>query len=162
MKFQGKAHPLRRAKSVQLPLQSQQLIIHGGDELVAELIEGHRLGQLEIILLFLLVVFILGFVLDWISVLIIVLPISDPIIRASAIDPLWFGVMVCIVLQTSYLTPPMAPSIFYLRSIAPREMTYGDMYKGVAPFVAAQLLTLLMVAFYPATATWLPEVLFGF
>ena len=137
-------------------------IIHGGDELVAEIIEGHQLGQIEIILLFLLVVFILGFVLDWISVLIIVLPISDPIVRASEIDPLWFGVMVCIVLQTSYLTPPMAPSIFYLRSIAPREMTYGDMYKGVAPFVVAQLLTLLMVAFYPATATWLPEVLFGF
>ena len=132
-------------------------IIHGGDELVAEIIEGHQLGQIEIILLFLLVVFILGFVLDWISVLIIVLPISDPIVRASEIDPLWFGVMVCIVLQTSYLTPPMAPSIFYLRSIAPREMTYGDMYKGVAPFVAAQLLTLLMVAFYPATATWLPR-----
>ena len=137
-------------------------IIHGGDELVAEIIEGHKLGQIEIILLFLLVVFILGFVLDWISVLIIVLPISDPIVRASEIDPLWFGVMVCIVLQTSYLTPPMAPSIFYLRSIAPRDMTYGDMYKGVAPFVVAQLLTLLMVAFYPATATWLPEVLFGF
>ncbi len=137
-------------------------IIHGGDELVENLITRHDLGQIEIILLFLLVVFILGFVLDWISVLIIVLPISDPIIRASEVDPLWFGVMVCIVLQTSYLTPPMAPSIFYLRSIAPRDMTYGDMYKGVAPFVAAQLLTLAMVAIYPKTATWLPEILFGF
>ena len=137
-------------------------IIHGGDELVAQVIEGNELGQIQIILLFLLVVFVLGFVLDWISVLIIVLPISDPIVRASEIDPLWFGVMVCIVLQTSYLTPPMAPSIFYLRSIAPRDMTYLDMYKGVAPFVVAQLLTLGMVAFYPETATWLPEVLFGF
>ncbi len=137
-------------------------IIHGGGDLVSDLISGRNFGQFEIILLFLLVVFILGFILDWISVLIIVLPISDPIIRGADVDPLWFGVMVCIVLQTSYLTPPMAPSIFYLRSIAPREMTYGDMYRGVVPYVAAQMLTLGMVAFYPATATWLPEVLFGF
>ena len=107
-------------------------------------------------------VFILGFVLDWISVLIIVLPISDPIIRAAEIDPLWFGVMVCIILQTSYLTPPMAPSIFYLRSIAPRDITYIDMYKGVAPFVVAQMITLALVAMYPSMATWLPSILFGF
>ena len=137
-------------------------IIHGGDELVSELITGNELTQVQIIILFLFVVFILGFILDWISVLIIVLPISDPIIRGAQIDPVWVGVMVCIVLQTSYLTPPMAPSIFYLRSIAPREMTYGDMYWGVTPFVAAQMLTLLFVALYPPLATWLPEVLFGF
>ena len=137
-------------------------IIHGGDELVSELITGNELTQTQIIILFLFVVFILGFVLDWISVLIIVLPISDPIIRGAEIDPVWFGVMVCIVLQTSYLTPPMAPSIFYLRSIAPRAITYGNMYWGVAPYVTAQLLTLLMVALYPATSTWLPSVLFGF
>jgi TRAP-type mannitol/chloroaromatic compound transport system permease large subunit len=123
---------------------------------------GNNLGPTAIIIVFLFVVFILGFVLDWISVLIIVLPISDPIIRAAEIDPLWFGVMVCIVLQTSYLTPPMAPSIFYLRSIAPREITYIDMYKGVAPFVVAQLLTLGLVACYPTMATWLPSILFGF
>ena len=136
-------------------------IVHGGDDLVSQIVEGSGLGPAGIVVVFLFVVFILGFVLDWISVLIIVLPIADPIIRAAEIDPLWFGVMVCIILQTSYLTPPMAPSIFYLRSIAPREITYIDMYKGVAPFVIAQLLTLAMVALFPVTATWLPEVLFG-
>lgn len=136
-------------------------IVHGGDDLVSQIIEGTGLGPAGIVVVFLIVVFILGFVLDWISVLIIVLPIADPIIRAAEIDPLWFGVMVCIILQTSYLTPPMAPSIFYLRSIAPKEITYIDMYKGVAPFVIAQLLTLAMVALFPATATWLPEILFG-
>lgn len=137
-------------------------IIHGGDDLVSELITGNEFSQTQIIILFLFVVFILGFILDWISVLIIVLPISDPIVRGAEIDPVWFGVMVCIVLQTSYLTPPMAPSIFYLRSIAPRDMSYGDMYRGVTPYIGAQLLTLLMVALYPVTATWLPEILFGF
>ena len=136
-------------------------IVHGGDDLVSQIVEGSGLGPAGIVMVFLFVVFILGFVLDWISVLIIVLPIADPIIRAAEIDPLWFGVMVCIILQTSYLTPPMAPSIFYLRSIAPREITYIDMYKGVAPFVVAQLLTLALVALYPATATWLPEILFS-
>jgi len=137
-------------------------IIHGGDDLVSELITGNEFSQTQIILLFLLVVFILGFILDWISVLIIVLPISDPIVRGAEIDPVWFGVMVCIVLQTSYLTPPMAPSIFYLRSIAPRDITYGDMYLGVTPYISAQMLTLGLVALYPAMATWLPEILFGF
>ena len=137
-------------------------IIHGGDDLVSELITGNEFSQTQIILLFLLVVFILGFILDWISVLIIVLPISDPIVRTAEIDPVWFGVMVCIVLQTSYLTPPMAPSIFYLRSIAPKDITYGDMYLGVTPYIGAQMLTLALVALYPAMATWLPEVLFGF
>ena len=137
-------------------------IIQGGDELVAGIIEGQGFGPVEIIIAFLLVVFILGFILDWISVLIIVLPIAGPIIAGADIDPLWFGVMVCIILQTSYLTPPMAPSIFYLRSIAPKEITYGDMYRGVTPFVIAQLITLALVALVPATATWLPDVIFGF
>jgi len=136
-------------------------IVQGGDDLVSQIVEGNGLGPTQVIVLFLVVVFILGFVLDWISVLIIVLPIADPIIRAAEVDPLWFGVMVCIILQTSYLTPPMAPSIFYLRSIAPREVTYLDMYKGVAPFVIAQLLTLAMVAMYPSTATWLPAIIFS-
>ena len=143
-------------------LFASAFIVQGGDDMVSGIIEGQGFDQVEIIVAFLVVVFILGFILDWISVLIIVLPIADPIIRGAEIDPLWFGVMVCIILQTSYLTPPMAPSIFYLRSIAPREISYGDMYRGVAPYVIAQLLTLALVALYPKAATWLPDVLFGF
>lgn len=137
-------------------------IVNGGDTLVADMVKHFELSTTGIIVLFLVIIFILGFVLDWISVVLIALPIFDPLIRSSGIDPVWFGVMVCIALQTSYLTPPMAPSIFYLRAIAPREMTYTDMYKGVAPFVCAQLLTLLLVAVFPKTATWLPDQLFGF
>lgn len=137
-------------------------IVQGGDDLVSGAIDSGGLGPAGIVVVFLAAVFVLGFVLDWISVLIIVLPVAAPIVTGADIDPLWFGVMVCIVLQTSYLTPPMAPSIFYLRSIAPREITYGDMYRGVAPFVAAQLATLALVAAFPAAATWLPELLFRF
>lgn len=137
-------------------------IVNGGDSMVSGLVQRYDLSPIGIIVLFLGIVFLLGFVLDWISVVLIVLPIFDPVIRAAEIEPVWFGVMVCIALQTSYLTPPMAPSIFYLRAIAPPEITYGDMYKGVAPFVCAQLITLTLVALYPSWALWLPSILFGF
>jgi tripartite ATP-independent transporter DctM subunit len=136
-------------------------IVSGGDELIGQLVEVLELSPLGIVILFLAIVFILGFVLDWISVLLIALPIFDPLVRAAGIDPVWFGVLVCIALQTSYLTPPMAPSIFYLRAIAPPEITYMDMYKGVAPFVMAQLVILLLVMVFPWMATFLPEYLFG-
>lgn len=141
---------------------SSIFIVNGGDTMVSELVKYFDFSPTGIILMFLAIVFLLGFVLDWISVVLIVLPIFNPVIRAAEIDPIWFGVMLCIALQTSYLTPPMAPSIFYLRAIAPPEITYGDMYRGVAPFVGAQLITLAVVAIFPAAATWLPSVLFGF
>ena len=137
-------------------------IIVGGDSLVEALVKDFELTANGVIIMFLIIIFILGFILDWISVLLIALPIFDPLVQSFQIDPVWFGVMVCIALQTSYLTPPMAPSIFYLRAIAPPEMTYTDMYKGVAPFVVIQLLTLALVAFVPWTATYLPEILFRF
>ena len=137
-------------------------ILVGGDTLVEGMVRDLELTATGVIILFLVIVFILGFILDWISVLLIALPIFDPLVRSFDIDPIWFGVMVCIALQTSYLTPPMAPSIFYLRAIAPPEMTYTDMYKGVAPFVVIQLLTLALVAFVPWTATFLPQYLFQF
>ena len=137
-------------------------ILAGGDSLVEGMVKDLELTAAGVIIMFLVIIFILGFILDWISVLLIALPIFDPLVRSFEIDPIWFGVMVCVALQTSYLTPPMAPSIFYLRAIAPPEMSYTDMYKGVAPFVVIQLLTLALVAFVPWTATFLPEYLFRF
>ena len=137
-------------------------ILVGGDSLVQGMVKQFDLNANGVIIMFLAIVFILGFILDWISVLLIALPIFEPLVRLFDIDPIWFGVMVCIALQTSYLTPPMAPSIFYLRAIAPPEISYTDMYKGVAPFVVIQLLTLAIVAFVPWTATYLPDILFKF
>ncbi|MGH6885156.1 MAG: TRAP transporter large permease subunit, partial [Geminicoccales bacterium] len=77
-------------------------------------------------------------------------------------DPVWFCILFLVVLQTSYLTPPMAPSIFYLRGIAPPEITLRDMYRGVVPFVLIQLLTLALVAAFPSLALWLPAQVLGF
>lgn len=132
--------------------------IHGGNELVRDLFEATGFGDTGVILMMLLVVFIAGFILDWVSVILICLPIFVPVFAGMDVNPLWFAVLMIVVIQTSYLTPPMAPSIFYLRSIAPSDITYRDMYRGVVPFICAQILTLLLVFFFPALATWLPSL----
>lgn len=141
-------------------LFSSIFIVGGGKDLVNQMIGAFELGPMGMIALFLAIIFLLGFILDWISVVLVTIPIFDPLIRQAGIDPVWFGVMVCVTLQTSYLTPPMAPSIFFLRSIAPKDFTYKDMYWGVTPFVAMQLVTLFVVMALPWTATYLPQILF--
>lgn len=136
-------------------------VVAGGGDLVRDFVAYLGVGPMGMIALFLAIVFVAGFVLDWISIVLICIPIFAPMVRAEGIDPVWFAVMVMVVIQTSYLTPPMAPSIFYLRSIAPPSLTYRHMYLGVLPFVLMQLLVLLVVMFWPATATYLPSVLVG-
>ena len=133
--------------------------IHGGNTLVSTVVDAMGVGDLGLVLILLVVVFIAGFILDWVSIVLICLPIFIPLLAASGVDQIWFAVLMVVVIQTSYLTPPMAPSIFYLRSIAPPEITYSDMYWGVMPFVICQVITLLLVFFWPQLATWLPTVL---
>jgi tripartite ATP-independent transporter DctM subunit len=135
---------------------------NGGSRLIRTTVEAAGLGDTGIIIFFLLVVFLLGFVLDWTANVLICVPLFTPFIRQAGIDPVWFATMVIIVIQTSYLTPPMASSIFYLKSIAPPDMTYGQMCRGVVPFILLQLLTLVLVALIPELSTWLPEQIVGF
>ncbi len=135
--------------------------VTGGGNLVRDTVETLGYGNAGVIAFFLLVVFFAGFVLDWVSIVLIFIPIFSPIVKSAGIDPIWFAMLVLVVIQTSYLTPPMAPSIFYLRSIAPRSMTYGQMYRGVLPFVGAQMLVLVVLLLFPAVATWLPSILVG-
>jgi tripartite ATP-independent transporter DctM subunit len=141
-------------------LFSSIFIVGGGKAMVNQTIGAFDLSPTGMIALFLAIIFVLGFILDWISVVLVTIPIFAPLISQAGIDPVWFGVMVCVTLQTSYLTPPMAPSIFFLRSIAPKDFTYGDMYWGVTPFVLMQLATLVVVMLIPWTATYLPTILF--
>lgn len=133
--------------------------LHGGRALISDTVNALGLTPVQTVFLLLAVVGLLGVVLDWVSVVLICVPIYEPLLRAAGIDPLWFGVMAIVMIQTSYLTPPMAPAIFYLKGVAPPEMTYGDMCRGVAPFVLAQLAVLFCVFFFPSLATWLPEVM---
>lgn len=132
-----------------------------GASLIRDTIEATGLGTTGMIVFFLLIVFLLGFVLDWTANVLICVPLFTPFIRSAGIDPIWFGTLVIIVIQTSYLTPPMASAIFYLKSIAPKDMTYGQMCRGVLPYVGLQILTLLIVAAFPVLVTWLPERIVG-
>jgi tripartite ATP-independent transporter DctM subunit len=132
--------------------------LQGGAQLVTGLIDALQPSSVGLLLLFLAIVFVLGALLDWVSVVLICIPLFTPFLRPAGIDPLWFAVLVIIMIQTSYLTPPMAPAIFYLRGIAPKEFRTQEMYRGVLPFIACQLLTGLIVFFWPWTATWLPSL----
>lgn len=135
---------------------------NGGGRLIQALISDMGLGLTGTLALFLCIVFLLGFVLDWTANVLICVPLFLPVLTAAGVDPIWFGTMVIIVIQTSYLTPPMASSIFYLLSIAPPDMKYGQVCRGVIPFILVQFLTLAIVALFPVLATWLPQRIVGF
>ncbi|WP_404295501.1 TRAP transporter large permease subunit [Halomonas sp.] len=133
----------------------------GGLATVQSMLMDTGLNPWMIIGLILLIAFIAGFVLDLISVVLIIVPVAMPIVRMLGFDEIWFCVAFLVVLQTSYLTPPLAPAIFYLRAITPPEVTLRHMYRGVVPFIACQLVVLALVLAFPMIATWLPEVMSG-
>ncbi len=133
----------------------------GGMRLISGLVMGLELSPWLLLLFVLLLAFVLGFFLEWISILMIFIPIFTPIVKALGFDPVWFGILFLMVIQTSYLTPPMAPAVFYLRGIAPPDITLRDMYLGVMPFIGIQFLMLAILMIFPQTVLWLPGVLFG-
>lgn len=133
----------------------------GGMGAVKSLLIEFGLTGWKAVACILFLTFIAGFILELISVVLIIVPIAIPLVVSYGFDPLWFSIVFLVVLQTSYLTPPMAPAIFYMRAIAPPEITLMDMYRGVMPFIAMQLLTLVLVIVFPALATWLPAQLYG-
>jgi tripartite ATP-independent transporter DctM subunit len=138
-------------------LFSSVFYIHGGGQLIQGLVGQGQVSPTVLVAVLLAIVFVAGFVLDWATIVLLCVPIFSPLLKAAGIDPLWFGVLVLVCIQTSYLTPPMAPALFYLRSVAPPEITYGDMCRGVIPFVLCQLVTLALVMAFPWLATWLPQ-----
>lgn len=133
----------------------------GGDDLVHHALSSLPGGVAGALFLVMFVVFILGFFLDVVEIIYIVLPIVAPVLFLMKVDPIWLGVMVGINLQTAYLTPPFGLSLFFLRGVAPPEVTTMEIYKGIVPFVLLQLACLALVAFVPETATGLPRFLFG-
>ncbi len=137
-------------------------VASGGVVLAEEIIEGARMAPWVTLMVFLFICFLAGFVLDWISVLLIFIPVFLPMVKSMGYDPVWFCVMFLVVIQTSYLTPPMAPAIFYLRGISPPEITLPHMFRGVVPFIALQLVCLGFVAYFPQLVLWLPAKVLGF
>ncbi len=141
----------------------------GGDELIEHLIAATGFGPTGTILFILFIVFLLGFVLDWIEITLIVLPLMRPIVNGLGMDIpgfgvidepslVWFVILVAVTLQTSFLTPPVGFALFYLKGVAPKEITLMHIYRGVVPFVLLQLTGLALVFLWPALATWLPAV----
>jgi tripartite ATP-independent transporter DctM subunit len=132
-----------------------------GDELVTEFLTGLPGGTVSAVALVMLVMFLLGFILDFIEITFVVVPIVGPVLLGLGLDPVWLGVMIAINLQTSFLTPPFGFSLFYLRGVAPREVKTIQIYRGVVPFIFIQLLMLGALALWPQVATWLPDTVYG-
>lgn len=133
----------------------------GGDDLVHELLTGLPGGVAGALITVMLVMFLLGFVLDFIEITFVVVPIVGPVLLAMGVDPVWLGIMIAINLQTSFLTPPFGFALFYLRGVAPPEVPTKAIYLGAMPFVAIQILALIILALWPELATWLPDRVYG-
>ena len=131
----------------------------GGEQLIEEIFSGLPGGVFSATLIVMLVIFLLGFILDFIEITFLVVPMVGPALLGMGVDPIWLGVMICVNLQTSFLTPPFGFSLFYLRSVAPDDLPTSAMYRGAIPFVLMQLGILLLLALQPGLVTVLPELL---
>ena len=130
----------------------------GGEELIQTFFHGLPGGVMAATLVVMVVIFLLGFILDFIEITFVVVPIVGPILLAMGLDPVWLGIMIALNLQTSFLTPPFGFALFYLRGVAPESVTTSAIYKGVVPFILMQLALLIALWFWPGIATWLPAV----
>lgn len=144
----------------------------GGDELIESFLTGMPFGDYGIVFFILAVIFLLGFFLDWIEITLIVLPLLAPVVNAldlsitgpDSIDNVkmvWFVMLVAMTLQTSFLTPPVGFALFYLKGVCPPDVKITEIYRGVLPFIALQLVALLVLIMFPMIVTWLPSVAYG-
>ena len=131
---------------------------YGGDELVRGVFSGMPGGVWGATLIVMVVIFCLGFILDFIEITYVVVPIVAPVLLAMGLDPVWLGVLIAVNLQTSFLTPPFGFALFYLRGVTPPEVATLDIYRGVVPFVVLQLAVMGLLVALPELATWLPGV----
>ncbi|WP_054030684.1 TRAP transporter large permease [Desulfatitalea tepidiphila] len=133
----------------------------GGGDVVADLFIGSGMNRWLVLIIMMFIVFILGMFVDWAAILFITVPIFMPIAMELDFNPLWFAILMCVNLQTSFLTPPFGYALFYFKGVAPADYTMMHVYKGILPFVALQLASILLLAFFPELITWLPGIFFG-
>ncbi len=133
----------------------------GGEALVTEFLTSLPGGENGAMAVVMLIMFLLGFFLDPFEIIFVVVPIAGPVLLNMGVDPIWLSILIGINLQTSYLTPPFGFSLFFLRGVAPPEVSTRDIYAGIMPFVGIQITCMALVWFYPALATWLPKVIYG-
>lgn len=133
----------------------------GGDEFIAELLHALPFGPTGVVVFILFVAFLLGFFLDWLEITLIMLPLVAPVVSALGFDLTWFVVIFAICLQTSFLTPPVGFSLFYLKGVAPPGFTIGHIYRGVIPFVLLQLVAIILCFNWQELILWLPRQVYG-
>ena len=132
----------------------------GGDDRVAQILGSMPGGATGALIFAMALIFVLGFFLDFVEITVILLPLVAPVLILMGHDPVWLAILIAINLQTSFLTPPFGFSLFYLRGAAPDEVTTGQIYAGVAPFIVLQVIGILVIWAVPALATWLPAAIF--
>ena len=133
----------------------------GGGDVVADLLIGSGLHRYVVLFIMMLIVFLMGMFIDWAAILLVTVPIFMPISMELDFDPLWFSMLMCVNLQTSFLTPPFGYALFYYKGVAPPEYTMMHIYRGIIPFVLLQLVGIGILCIFPQIVTWLPSVFFG-
>ena len=133
----------------------------GGDDLITGIFTELPGGAFGAVLLVMVIIFLLGFILDFIQITLVVVPIVGPALLMLGVDPIWLGIMIAINLQTSFLTPPFGFALFYLRGVAPDTLATKDIYRGVIPFILIQIGLLIALAIFPELVTALPEAVYG-
>ena len=133
----------------------------GGEQVVREFVVGLDMTPLQFLLLAQLIIFLLGWPLEWSEIIIIFVPIFLPLLPLFDIDPLFFGILIALNLQTSFLTPPMAMSAYYLKGIAPPHVRLTQIFAGSLPYVAMVFITMIILYVFPDIAYWLPRMFYG-
>ena len=132
----------------------------GGDEMIEHFLSNLPGGLYGALFVVMIAIFLLGFFLDYIEIIFVIVPLVGPILIAYGADPLWLGILISLNLQTSFLTPPFGFSLFFVRGVAPKEIQTKNIYLGVIPYIGIQVLAIFIVGFFPSIATWLPRLLF--
>jgi len=133
----------------------------GGGDVVADLMIGSGLNRWVVLAIMMIIVFLMGMFIDWAAILLITVPIFMPIVLELEFNPLWFSLLMCVNLQTSFVTPPFGYALFYFKGVAPPDYTMMHIYKGIIPFVILQLIGLAVLVAFPGLTTWLPALFFG-
>lgn len=133
----------------------------GGGDVVADVLVGSGLSKWTVLIIMMAIVFLMGMFIDWAAILLVTVPIFMPIATEIGFDPLWFSILLCVNLQTSFLTPPFGYALFYFKGVAPEGYTMGHIYKGILPFVGLQILGLIILGVFPSIVTFLPNLFFG-
>jgi len=133
----------------------------GGDQMIERLLTGLPFGPTGVVICILFIGFLLGFFLDWIEITLVVLPLVAPVVKSLGFDPVWFTILFAVVLQSSFLTPPVGFSLFYLKGVAPEGVTTGQIYRGIIPFNVMIFLTLVILFLFEDLVLWLPAAAYG-